>query len=308
MGMRAPAPVRRCALAVLVAALSLVTACGKPGGVDGRVADDWPAFAAPTGFTPQAETCHLAAYAAEGPREAYAPIDCNLPHRTETVYVGAYQLPASEAPRPPAAGSAGSRAAYRDCDLKTTAYVGAPWRLGRLWVQVTHPTPAAWTGGARWYRCEVVEVGSIEDDGAPVQRSGSLRGALKAGASGLRLACYAIQLDAAGAITTMPVSACSARHNAEFVGIWQAGDLPYPTKDAHWKKFHEGCRSVIASYVGVPVDDDLEFRAGVVSLPGGEDVWAAGDRAVRCYLWLDSAKLTSSLKGRGPAALPVQYE
>jgi hypothetical protein len=56
------------------------------------------------------------------------------------------------------------------------------------------------------------------------------------------------------------------------------------------------------------VNADLEFRTGVVSLPGGEDVWAAGDHAVRCYLWLDSAKLTSSLKGRGVKALPVQYE
>jgi hypothetical protein len=60
--------------------------------------------------------------------------------------------------------------------------------------------------------------------------------------------------------------------------------------------------------VGVPVDANLEFRTGVVSLPGGPDVWAAGDRGVRCYLWLDAAKLTASLKGKGPKAMPVQYE
>ena len=50
--------------------------------------------------------------------------------------------------------------------------------------------------------------------------------------------------------------------------------------------------------MGVPDDADLEFRTGVVSLPGGPDVWAAGDHAVRCYLWLDAAKLTTSLKGK----------
>jgi hypothetical protein len=115
-------------------------------------------------------------------------------------------------------------------------------------------------------------------------------------------------LNSAGAIDTMPAAKCGTKHNAEFVGIWDAGDSPYPTEDGHWKKFHDACRRKIASYVGVPVDADLEFRTGVVSLPSGEDVWAAGDHAVRCYLWLDSAELTSSLKGRGAKALPVQYE
>jgi hypothetical protein len=29
---------------------------------------------------------------------------------------------------------------------------------------------------------------------------------------------------------------------------------------------------------------------------------------VRCYLWLDGAELTSSLKGKGTTSLPIQYE
>ena len=41
-------------------------------------------------------------------------------------------------------------------------------------------------------------------------------------------------------------------------------------------------------------------------LPGGEDVWKLGDRGVRCYLWLDAAELTASLKGKGDKGLPVQ--
>jgi hypothetical protein len=264
-------------------------------------------MAAPTGLTPSAATCHLASFAETVPRDAYEQIDCGLPHRAETVYVGTHLSPAADAVKPPAKGSAGARAAYRQCDLKTTAYVGAPWRLGRLWIGVAQPTDAAWAGGARWYRCEVVEVSSIEDDGGLAMRTGTLRGALQPAASPLRLACYAIKLDAAGAITTMPVAGCTTPHNAEFVGVWYAGDLPYPKQDPQWKAFHTGCRRLIASYVGVPVDADLEFRAGVVSLPGGEDVWAAGDRAVRCYLWLESTR-TSSLKGLGPKAMPVQYE
>lgn len=294
-------------LAVTATAAAALAGCGHPAGVDGQFVDDWAPIAAPIGFVPLAGTCHLASFAETATREAYEEIDCGLPHRTETVYVGSYPSPAAESAKPPAKGSAGARAAYRQCDLKTTAYVGAPWRLGRLWIGVAQPTAAAWTGGARWYRCEVVEVSSIEDDGGLAMRTGTLRDALKPATSPLRLTCYAIKLDSAGAITTMPVAGCSTAHNAEFVGVWYAGDLPYPKQDEQWKAFHTGCRRLIASYVGVPVDADLEFRAGVVSLPGGEDVWAAGDRAVRCYLWLDSTR-TSSLKGLGPKAMPVQYE
>jgi hypothetical protein len=65
---------------------------------------------------------------------------------------------------------------------------------------------------------------------------------------------------------------------------------------------------MIAKFVGVPDDDDLQFRSGVVSLPGGDDVWAQGDHGVRCYLWLDGSALTSSLKGKGVAGLPIQYK
>ena len=300
---------RLAGLAALATAIAvLLSGCGNPSGVDGSVVDDWAPIAAPTGFTPQAGVCHVATFADVGTRAAYETVDCDTLHRTETVYVGTFPAAAASSPAPPAKGSPGAVAAYRECDRRTTAYVGAPWRTGRLWIGVVQPSPQAWNGGARWFRCDVIEVSSIEDDGGLVQRTGSLRDALAPSASPLRLTCYAIKLDATGAIDTMPAVTCVTRHNAEFVGVWSAGNLPYPRAGSQWTKFHDGCRRLIASYVGVPIDADLEFRTGVVSLPGGEDVWAAGDHAVRCYLWLDSAKLTTSLKGKGPKALPVQYE
>jgi Septum formation len=294
--------------AAALISLLLLTGCGNPGGVDGDLTDGWAAIGAPTGFIPVAGTCHLANFSLVGTRTAYEEVDCDLKHRTETVFVGEYPDPAAEAAAPPAEGSAGARAAYRVCDAQTTEFVGAPWRTGRLWIGVTHPSPAAWTGGARWFRCEVLEISSIEDDGGLVMRLGSLEDALKTTSSDLRLTCYAIQLDSAGAISTMPSAGCNATHNAEFVGVWQAGSLPYPKTDEQWADFHDGCRKLIATYTGVPDDADLQYRTGVVSLPGGEDVWALGDRGVRCYLWLDGASLTSSLKGKGTTALPVQYK
>jgi hypothetical protein len=290
-----------------LAVLALVSGCGNPAGVDGNLLNAWQVMGAPTGFVPDAGTCHLGNFAEVGPRASYDESDCTLKHRSETVYVGTYADPAAQAAAPPADGSAGARAAYQICDLKTTAYVGGPWRTARLWIGVTHPSAAAWTGGARWYRCEVLEISSIEDDGGLVQRVGTLKDALVEKSADLLLTCYAIQLDSAGAIRTMPGVSCGAKHNAEFVGNWDAGSLDYPKTDALWTKFHAGCRTVIASYVGVPDDANQEYRTGVVSLPGGEDVWALGDHNVRCYLWVDGVSLTASLKSKGPGGLPILY-
>lgn len=288
------------------ASLLLATAgCGAPD-VDGDLTDNWGPMAAATGFRPSAETCHLSNFAAAGPRATYEEVDCDVLHRTETVFVGDYETDGAE---PPPNTSAAARKAYRTCDDKTTEYVGGPWRHARLWIGVTDPSPAAWSGGARWFRCEVVELDSIEDDGALVQREGSLRGALTQENSDLMLTCYAIELDDAGAIDTMPAAECTEKHNAEFAGVWEApADASYPKGDTAWKEFHDGCRTVVAEYVGIPDDDDLQYRTGVVSLPGNADVWAQGDHSVRCYLWLDGAALTTSLKGKGTKPLPVQYK
>jgi putative regulator of septum formation len=294
--------------AVLGALVLLLAGCGNPGGVDGNLTNHWTAIGAPTGFAPVAETCHQANFAVAGARSTYEEVDCDQKHRTETVYVGRYPAPAADADSAPADSSAGARDVYRICDLRTTAYVGGPWRTGRLWIGVTHPSAAAWTGGARWYRCEVLEISSIEDDGGLVQRVGTLKGVLAQSVSPLLLTCYAIKLDASGAIGTMPPSSCAAKHNAEFVGIWYAGNLSYPKQDAQWAKFHDGCRKLISTYVGVPDDPDLQFRTGVVSLPGGADVWTLGDHGVRCYLWLDGSVLTASLRSKGLGGLPIQYK
>ena len=299
----------RLALTAVLLSSVLLAGCGNPGGVDGDLTNGWAAMPVPTGFMPVTGTCHLGNFATVGTRSTYDEVDCQLKHRTETVYVGTYPAPAADADEPPADGSAGARAAYRACDQAATEYLGGPWRAARLWIGVTHPSTAAWGGGSRWFRCDVLEISSIEDDGGLVQRAGSLRDALTEAASPLRLTCYAIKLDADGAIGTMPGVSCAAKHNAEFVGVWNAGStMAYPRTAGAWAALHDGCRKLIAQYAGVPDDDDLQYRTGVVSLPGGDDVWAQGDHGVRCYLWLDGSALTSSLKGKGVAGLPIQYK
>jgi Septum formation len=297
----------------LAAALAVVLAaplggCRAPGGVDGDLTDDWPGISAPTGFTPDAEVCHAGAYSKVGFREAYEVVDCDEPHRTETFAVGTFTATPAAADVPPATGSDAAKAAYAGCDTRAVAFVGADWRTARLWLGVVQPSPAAWRGGARWYRCDLIEVSTVEDDGDLVTRTGTLRGALTDRSSPLRLTCYAVRLTATGSIDTMPARSCTVTHNAEFVGVWRTGELPYPTSGEQWAAFHKGCRGLIATYAGVPKDKNLEFRTGVVSLPGGRDVWADGDRGVRCYLWVTGAEMTTSVKGGGAEALPIQYE
>lgn len=296
------------AAVALGGALALgLTGCGLPEGVDGELTNSWQSIPEPSPFVPPAEVCHPGDFAETAYLSSYSPVDCATPHRVETVHVGTFAAATAEATEPPTQDSAEIRAAYAECDTRTTEYVGADWRLGRLWVGVAVPSPAAWDGGARWFRCDVTEVTNVEDNGGTASRTASLRDAL-AEPSPLHLTCYAVRNDSNGAIDTMPAEACDKPHNAEFAGVWQAPDIPYPTQDRDWQQFHTECRKVIGRYAGVPLDDNLQFRTGVISLPGGAAEWAAGNRGVRCYLWLNERNVTRSLKGAGTEGLPIQYE
>ena len=137
-----------------------------------------------------------------------------------------------------------------------------------MWIGVTQPTKAAWTGGARWYRCEVLVSSSVEDDGGLVQRVGSLKDALDEPKSPLLLTCYAVQLDKDGKIGTMPAASCArpAQRRVRRV-LGGRGDFDYPETSKEWDAFHDGCRELIASYVEVPDDADLQYprRGGLAA-------------------------------------------
>jgi hypothetical protein len=291
---------------VLAGAAGLVLAgCGRPAGVDGLLMDDWAPLGQPQVFSPPSGACHSTDFAPTARLSAFSPVDCSASHQLETVHVGTFAGADAERAAPPAAGSADLRTAFGECDTKATGYLGAEWRIGRLWLGVSVPSEAAWTGGARWFRCDMVELSSVEDNGKVVSREASLRGALK-DPSPLRLGCYLATLIKAKDIESMPTSDCAKAHNTEFVGTWQAGDIAYPAQDRDWLPFYAGCRSQIASFVGVPDDGDLRYRAGVVTVPAGAQEWQAGNHGVRCYLWLSDRTLTASLRGAGPAALPIK--
>ncbi|MEV6693291.1 septum formation family protein [Micromonospora sp. NPDC051196] len=280
----------------------LLVGCGAPHGLDGDLTDDWAALAAPGAFTPAAEVCHEADFADAVPLAAYAPVDCAEPHRVETVHVGAFPGGRSE---PPPIASPELRTAFADCDQRTTGYVGENWRAGRLRLAVAVPSGAGWAAGSRWYRCDLMEVTTAEAGAKVVTRSGSLRNALRP-PSPLWLGCQQARTDRSGVVQALVPVDCAERHDAEFAGVWQAPDRPYPTRSAQWAPFYAGCRTVLARYTGLPDDSDLVFRSDLVVRPPSAGRWRVGDRGVRCYLWLSDRKVTGSLKGVGPAGLPVR--
>lgn len=287
----------------VILATVLVSGCSAPAGVDGDIADDWRPIAEAKPFVPAAGVCMPTAYAELGYLSAYHPVDCAGPHHTETAYVGMF---AAGGAAPPAAGSPGRRAVYADCDRQAKAYLGDDWRTARLWLGVTVPNPKAWSGGARWYRCELAELDSVEDNGEFRQRSGSLKGALAAASAPLRLGCYTVKVEKNGQIGTMTPVACSRPHRAEFVGVHTApDDAAYPRTEQQREAILNGCRAVLARFANVPNDAEIQYRSGTIWIPAEEDEWTAGNRGIRCYLWMDDRDLTRSLRNAGPAGLPV---
>lgn len=285
--------------------VALLAGCAKPEGVDGDIADDWRPIAEAKPFVPQAGACLQTRYAAVGYLSSYTPVDCAQDHFTETVYVGAFTGAAAEANVPPAAGSPAIREAYAECDKQAKAYLGDDWRVARLWLGLTLPNPNAWTGGARWYRCEVVEVAFPEEAADVRQRRGSLKGALTA-TSQLRLGCYTVKTQR-GEIDQMRPAGCGTAHRAEFVGVYTAPpEVPYPKGDERRDIFLAGCRVPLARFADVPNDADLRFRSGLIWIPPREEEWTSGDRGIRCYLWVSDRDLTKSMRDAGPSGLPVR--
>jgi len=291
------------------AAVLLLAACGGedlPDGMDGTVANDWGAFSEVVQFVPEAAVCHQGAYQPTAPAAEYAPVVCDETHLAETVHVGTFGGEAAELDAPPAPDSGEHRAAYRECDEQAADYLGDGFREGRLWLGVALPTAAGWEGGARWFRCELLEVESVYGDA--VEREGSLAGTLEED-SALRLGCYQVAVDD-GVVSELTPAACDETHQAEFVGVWRAdgGGYPDPSDGDAEEQVYDGCREQVAAYVDVPNDGDLIYRTGTIADWMSEQDWAAGDRAFRCYLWLPDSELTSSLAGAGADALPVQTE
>lgn len=295
---------RRWLAAVAMGAVTAlaVAGCGAPAGIDRDLVDDWPVPGVPKVFVPTVGTCHRH-FQDVGFLSGYNPVDCGQTHRVETVHVGTLTGTNADRSTAPPAGSAGMRAARAECDRKVNRALGADWRSGRLDLGVVFPSPSAWTGGARWFRCDLSETESL-DDSSIIPRTGSLKGAL-AGAADLAHRCFNPKL-VKDDIEEMVAVPCAAKHHAEFVGVYQAPDTSYASFDKSGNQLHKRCLALIAKYAKVPNNSDLQYRVGTIFYQPYEQSWKDGNRGVQCFLWISDRNLTRSVKGAGPKGLPVQ--
>lgn len=288
-------PLRVMATALLLAA---VAACTGPaaGGIDGDLTDGWDVPPSAVPFRPLVGQCHenLVEVAA---MDDHRPVDCADLHVAETFFVG--QGP--DAPVAPSGGSAAMHAAYADCSTRAADFLGGPWRAARIVVRVVWPSRAGWSGGSRWFRCDVAQADL--DGSSDTSRRGSLAGALTD--AGLRLGCFNPKIKA-DAVRTMTAVACSKAHAAEFAGLWTAPDIAYAEQIRDRDRSAAGCRTAIATFTGVPDDDNVQYRSGWISFNPTRTEWQQGERRVRCFLWFRGGELTRSLAGAGPSALPVR--
>lgn len=275
-------------------------ACGGPVGLDDDLTDDWAAIGPPTVWTPQSGICHP--QLTEDSLSTYQPVDCALSHRAETIQVGRFTGGDADRASAPPSGSSAARAAHADCDRQATALLGADWRTGRLGLALLLPRAAAWAAGARWYRCDLYETRSLDDDTA-VQRTGGLRSALT-GPSPLRHTCFIPRLIGDDVNYMDPVG-CDQPHRVEFAGLYRAPESTFEVFERNSTRTHHACLSIIAAFAKVPDNDDLGNRLGSIFYHPDAAAWAAGDRGVQCFLWVGDRDLTRSVKGAGPAALPA---
>ncbi len=281
---------------LLVALLTAGCSGAPPAGTDGDLIDDWavPGPAAP--FRPAPGQCHEV-LAATAPLADYRPVDCAELHVAETYHVGT----AADAAVVPAPGTAEARTAYRECSERAAGHLGGPWRTARIAVQVVWPSRAGWSGGARWFRCDLT---TADLDGrSRTSRTGSLAGEL-AGASPLKLGCFNPTVDGA-TVTTMRPVACDRAHRAEFAGLWRAPEITYAALESGTERSAAGCRTAIATFADLPDDSDMQYRTGWISYHPTRTEWLAGERRVRCFMYFAKRTFTRSLRNAGTSVLPV---
>ena len=284
---------------VCAVALGVTSACGSlPYGIDGDITDEWTPPAEPQPFRP-ADTGCFDEVDRTAPLATYAPIDCAERHLAEAFYLG--ELTGKAAAKDAAQSGAATTAAAAECGRRAVTFFGAEHRTGQLRLQPVLPGTAGWAGGARWFRCDAMQVDLNTD--RVVSRTGSLRDTLK-GRAPMALRCF--QADVRGAsVGELRAVDCAKKHDAEFAGLWTApaGDLA----DLDNTRLGKGCRSTIADWAGVPDNSDTQYRYGYLGFAPTGVEWDNGLRTVQCFLWMEGRTLKGSYRKAGTKKLPINY-
>jgi hypothetical protein len=106
-------------------------------------------------------------------------------------------------------------------------------------------------------------------------------------------------------VTEMHPVACSSAHTSEFAGLFTS--TAKTADDLSAGKVEKGCDATIAKFAGIPNDSSVTARVGWLGFPPDDTSWKSGDRAIRCFLWLNGEKMTGSYRNAGPGKLKIHY-
>jgi hypothetical protein len=299
---------RRWAIVAMLGALGLaaMSGCGGLAGLDGKLVDDWGPMGEPAIARPAAGDCFVAAgsgAAADLTTASLKEVSCGSEHTSETVYAADFVGAGGTVP---AAGSTAMRRAFTACDAGARTYLGDNWRAGRLRLLLLPASKKQWEGGARFYRCDVVE--TTGESGQPVNRSQSVKDGLR-DPKPLGVRCVNDVGKDADSVDGINFVDCAAKHTAEFSGVFTVTPpgKAYPGQTNLQKTLLDGCEKLAARYLGLATTD---IPKGLAWLTWGlsKADWQGGDQAVRCYVGVYDRShpigAGATIKGLGTRPIP----
>lgn len=251
--------VRPLVVVLALLAATLLSGCGSGGG---DVSTSRPA----------ANACrNLTAADIAAPSNHTRTVPCSNPHDAQTYAVG--QLPARFAGA--SYDDAGVAAwTYQRCLTGLEEEVGADestlMRSILTWVSF-QPSPAAWSAGARWYRCDAVGGQSPSYVDLPTTLLNLLRGK---NLSDQWMVCAKGDSVATG--VRLP---CSQPHDWRAVTTIKVGEPadPYPGQAQVVATTKRYCAGSVSAYLGYPAS----YQYGYTYF--GQAEWAAGNRRSVCW-------------------------
>ena len=291
------------AVVAVVAAVAVLSGCtgGLPSGVDGDLTNGWPAMPAPKVAVPTVGVCYDKAATNGVWCGDFVTQDCLRPHAVETVFVGNFTGPDADRSNPPSIGGQARAAAYAQCRKGAVDYLGDDYHLGMLRLTLVMSSPAAWAGGARWYRCDITRFTDALADTVDLG-GGSVKDGPR-GAHTMALTCYNDTAQDNQSVQEHAIT-CDQPHNAELAGMFTAPDISWPSDEkAREDLAFKGCEPVVAGYLGFAGGHDNSTYLGYAISFFDEGQWTLGDRTIRCSvigLKNDSpnnVRFTGSVKG-----------
>jgi hypothetical protein len=296
--------VRTRGLVCVLLPVVLAGCASAPAGADGDLVNGWPMLSPAVVPEPVVGQCSttmvtFASDMAKAPTTRAA--SCAALHASETVYVGRFTGAAAERDDTPTPTD--KRAAYAECGKAASEYLGDDWHDARVELVLLTPTAKQWGGGARYFRCELAEVGS--DRGGIVGSTASMKDGLRGGRP-LAITCAALYNETKDGFDDTTAVPCTQSHRLEYAGYTVAPDGPYPaTNDNLDKTFGGPCDNVVAKYTGMTTTQFAAHRQiDALWWATSQPRWELGERSARCYVWLPRVPdVRRSVRGMGNTTL-----